>query len=95
MYTYVCMCVYIHIYIYIYMYNLPPFNKKPPLIRNPPLGGTNIDYYQFRRRHDYPLIKNVCFCLSNLPRILKIGGVVVERKNIVFLTTSIRKASDI
>ena len=51
-YIYIHICVYI--YIYIYVYNLPPLNKKPSLIRNPPLGGTNICYYQFRRRHDYP-----------------------------------------
>ena len=35
----------------------PPPNKKPPLIRNPPLGGTNILYYRFIRRHDYPPYK--------------------------------------
>ena len=44
--------IYIAIYIYIYIYIIPP-NKKPPLIRNPPLGVTNICYYQFIRRHDY------------------------------------------
>ena len=37
-----------------YVCNLHPHNKKQTLIRNPPLGGTNICYYQFRRRHDYP-----------------------------------------
>ena len=59
---YVCIHIYIYIYIYtcvylslsIYIYIISPPNKKPPLIRNPPLGGTNICYYQFRRRHDYP-----------------------------------------
>ena len=64
-----CMCVYIYIYIYInvyiyiyiYIYITSPLNKKPPLIRNPPLGGTNICYYQFRRRHDYPPHKKTMF----------------------------------
>ena len=42
-----------YMYIYIYIYNLLPLIRNP-LIRNPPLGGTNICYYQFRRRHDYP-----------------------------------------
>ena len=39
-YIYICICmyVYVYIYIYIYIYMISPLNKKPPLIRNPPLG---------------------------------------------------------
>ena len=40
-----------------------------------------------------PLIKNDVW--SNLPRILKISGGVVDRKSIDLLTESIRKASEI
>ena len=40
-YVYMCICVYIYIYIYMYVciYIISPLNKKPPLLRNPPLGG--------------------------------------------------------
>ena len=40
--------MYIYIYIYIYTHNPPPLIIKP----------TNSCYYQFRRRHDYPLIND-------------------------------------
>ena len=48
---YLSLSLYIYIYIYIYIIS--------PLMINPPnnkknLGGKNICYYQFRRRHDYP-----------------------------------------
>ena len=67
--------------------------RSTPLIRNPPLEGNNICYFQFRRRHDYPLIRN--YVWSNLPPILNIGGFVDDRKNVDLRTTSIRKASEI
>ena len=47
--------------------------------------------YQFRRRHDYPLIKNDVW--SNLPNT-KNGGFVFDRRSIDLLTKSIRKASE-
>ena len=50
-------------------------------------------YYQFRRRHDYPLINDDFG--SNLPRILTTCCFVFDRKNIDSLKTSIRTASDI
>ena len=53
-YIYIHVCVYIYIYIYacICIYHLLPL-IIPPLIKTN-LGGNNICYYQFRRRHDYP-----------------------------------------
>ena len=46
-------------YMYVCVYIL-----SPPLIITPPnkikpWGETNICYYQFRRRHDYPLINDL------------------------------------
>ena len=39
------------------MYNLPPSIINPPKNKEP-LGGKNSFYYEFRRRHDYPLIND-------------------------------------
>ena len=38
--------------------NLPPLNKKHPLIRNPPLGGTNIVTINLDGGTITPLIRN-------------------------------------
>ena len=67
-----------------------PPHKKAPLIRNLPLEGTNICYYQFRRRHDYPPHKQR-FLVKPPPN----GGFVLDRRSIDLLTKSIRKASEI
>ena len=52
--------LYVYMYVYVCMDIIYPPHKKPPLIRNPPLEGKNICYYQFRRRHDYPPHKKRC-----------------------------------
>ena len=55
-YIYIYIYICIHVCVYIYTYNLPPL-IKPPLIKKT-LGGKQFFYYQFRRRHDYPLIND-------------------------------------
>ena len=69
-----------------------------PLIINPPnkkttLGGKTLFTINLDGGTITPLI-NYDFW-SNLPRILKIGGFVVDRENIDVLTNTIRKASEI
>ena len=52
------ICIYIYIYIYIYIHNLPPLNKKLPLIRNPPLGKNVIVTINLDGGTITPLIRN-------------------------------------
>ena len=47
-----------HIYTYIHKDIVSPIIRTPPNKNPPPLGGGNKCYYKFRRRHDYPLIRN-------------------------------------
>ena len=95
-YTHVYTNIYIYIYMYIHTcvwYNLLPLIRTPPLIRNLPLGGTNICYYQSIRRHDYPPHKKRC--LVKPPPNTKKCGFVLDRRSIDVLTKCIRKASEI
>ena len=46
--------------------NLLPLIRTPLRNKKPPLGGTNIFYYQFRRRHDHPPHKKRFLVRSSL-----------------------------
>ena len=43
---------------YIYICNIPLNNNPPNKKKKRNSGKINIVYHKFRRRHDYPLIKN-------------------------------------
>ena len=70
----------------------PPHNQ-PPLITKKTFGGKICVTINSDGGTITPLINDDVW--TNLPRILKIGGLVVDRKSIDLWTTSIRKASEI
>ena len=87
------MCTYVHMYICTYVHNLPPLIINPQ-IKKKTLGEQQFATINLEGGTIIPLIKKTMFGQTS-PEYQKNGGFVVDRKSIVLLRTSIRKASGI